>query len=91
VIDALTAKVPNVIPTSLQHGVLKITQSRLTDDQLIAQEFNNRVRKNWLRYSLCYSILSIAAKTILELGFFFLVLNWKPWEDDVESAAVVSK
>jgi hypothetical protein len=27
VIDALTAKVPNVIPTALQHGALKITQT----------------------------------------------------------------
>ena len=65
--------------------------AQMSEDELIALLFNNRVRKNWLRYSLCYSILSITAKTILELGFFFLVLNWKPWEDDVVSDAVVSK
>ncbi len=93
VIEALTMKVnKNTYAESEASGVTNsLTGMAMTEDELIAMQFNKRVAKTWLRYSLCYSILSITAKTILELGFFFLVLNWKPWDDDVVSDAVVSK
>jgi hypothetical protein len=47
-----------------------------------AMLFKSRVRKNWISYSRAYSILSITAKTILEVGFLAFVQNWSPWKDD---------
>lgn len=44
--------------------------------------FKKRVRQNWLRYTNVYAILSITAKTFLEIGFIGLLQVWKSWEDD---------
>lgn len=44
--------------------------------------FKKRVRQNWLRYTNVYAILSITAKTFLEVGFLGLLQVWKSWEDD---------
>jgi hypothetical protein len=44
--------------------------------------FKSRVRKNWSAYSQGYAILSITAKTFLEIGFLAIVHNTPPWTDD---------
>jgi hypothetical protein len=44
--------------------------------------FKSRVRKNWSSYSQGYAILSITAKTFLEIGFLAIVQNTTPWKDD---------
>jgi len=46
------------------------------------KHFKTHVQQNWLRYTKIYAILSITAKTFLEIGFLGLVQIWKPWEDD---------
>jgi len=57
----------------------------LTSKEATAFFFNGQVRKNWIAYSRAYSILSITAKTILEVGFLALVQNWSPWKEDTTS------
>jgi hypothetical protein len=44
--------------------------------------FEKQVQQNWLQYTRVYAILSITAKTFLEVGFLGLITVWKPWEDD---------
>lgn len=46
------------------------------------KHFETQVKQNWLKYTRIYAILSITAKTFLEIGFLALVNVWKPWEDD---------
>ena len=37
-------------------------------------------RLKWIQYSFAYSVLSITAKTLLEIGFLGYVSMYKPWQ-----------
>jgi hypothetical protein len=59
-----------------------MNKNKFSEQEATAMLFKRRVRKNWIAYSRGYSILSITAKTILEVGFLAFVQNWSPWKDD---------
>lgn len=86
VIQALFFIKPTVInkdeldTLNAENWVMK--QPPFSEKEATAMLFKSRVRKNWISYSRGYSILSITAKTILEVGFLAFVQNWSPWKED---------
>ena len=68
-------------PTDQLTEALKISDN-VNEYEWKRDLYKKQVKQNWLYYTRIYAILSITAKTFLEVGFLALIAVWKPWEDD---------
>jgi hypothetical protein len=82
VIQALFMIKPTVVNKETLEELNQANKTSYSEKDMTVKLFKSRVRKNWIAYSRGYAILSITAKTILEVGFLAFVQNWTPWKDD---------